>query len=70
MIAACLEYSMPYLQLVMTKLKHFKPMDIPYEHFDVNGVPMSLLTGNNKDHFTAPKPTLSTMFSSSFQLSS
>ena len=29
----------------MAKVKLFKPMDIPYEHFEVNGVPMSLLTG-------------------------
>ena len=27
------------------KIKLFKPLEIPYEHFDVQGVPMSLLTG-------------------------
>ena len=29
----------------MANVQLFKPMDIPYEHFEVNGVPMSLLTG-------------------------
>ena len=27
--------------------KLFKPLEIPYEHYEVHGVPMSLLTGDN-----------------------
>ena len=32
-------------------LKTFPPLDIPYEHVDINDTPMSLLTGN-RGYFT------------------
>ena len=30
----------------MDKLKLYEPLQIPFEHFEVMGVPMSLLPGN------------------------